>query len=265
MPKNESLYERLRHYEWSKTEPETLTGLVQEAIDMGGKAQEEQAQLRNASEKVFTLLSQSGLIFEIDHVDSERWLEQCTVGLDGSHQHALDRSHEPVSKDPLILKEPNAYAKAAEYLLIISCSKRKTPMYRKRPAIEVYDGPIYRALRKRFNALNAPPVEICIISAKYGLIGARNKIERYDYQMTPQRAIELQRTVVAGVEKILRKRKYSEIFVNLGATYRIAIDGIERAIPEDTQLIFASGGIGKRTSQTVQWLERASLCKCQER
>lgn len=86
MPKNESLYERLRHYEWSKTEPETLTGLVQEAIDMGGKAQEEQAQLRNASEKVFALLSKSGLIFEIDYVDSEKWLAQCTVGLDGSHQ-----------------------------------------------------------------------------------------------------------------------------------------------------------------------------------
>lgn len=86
MPRSENPYERLRQYEWNKTEPETLRSLVEEAIDMGGKAQEEQAQLREASDKVFALLSQAGLILNIDYVDTDRWLRQCTVGLDGSHQ-----------------------------------------------------------------------------------------------------------------------------------------------------------------------------------
>jgi len=82
--------------------------------------------------------------------------------------------------------------------------------------------------------------------------------------MTPQRALEIQKTVVAIVKKILQEKKYKEIFVNLGGVYRIAIDGIEMAIPDDTQLLFASGGIGDRTSQTIRWLKQASSRKSEK-
>ena len=128
-------------------------------------------------------------------------------------------------------------------------------MQKKRPAIEVYDGPIYRSLRKRFNYVSTLPVDICIVSAKYGLIEAKYEIKPYEYEMTIKRALKLRGVVSAALDRILQRKKYREIFVNLGARYRVTLGAIESVISEDTRLTFAEGGIGQRTSQTIRWLE----------
>ena len=60
-------------------------------------------------------------------------------------------------------------------LLIIGCSKRKRQL-QEAPAIEVYDGPYYRMLRKA----KLEAVDISILSAKYGLIDYKTKISPYD-------------------------------------------------------------------------------------
>jgi len=156
-------------------------------------------------------------------------------------------------------KEENDRNKRAEYMLIVSCSKQKTPVYGKRPAIQVYDGPIYRALRKRLNCLDLSLVDICIISAKYGLITAGSTIEHYDCKMTAERAVELRDVVLSEIIKMIQSRSYKEILVNLGSVYRVTIDGIEKYVPSGTQLTFTSGGIGQKTSQTISWLERVAF------
>jgi len=60
----------------------------------------------------------------------------------------------------------------AKYLLIIPCSKRKTaPPRVKVSAINLYDGPFYRIIRKAFRESGKPDnLDIMILSAKYGLI-----------------------------------------------------------------------------------------------
>jgi hypothetical protein len=57
-------------------------------------------------------------------------------------------------------------------LLILACSQRKNPARGKLPAIDRYDGPAFRVLRKysRDSAANLPTV--LILSAKHGLIAA---------------------------------------------------------------------------------------------
>ena len=50
-------------------------------------------------------------------------------------------------------------------LLIVSCSKTKRKL-KNAPAMEVYDGPVYKILRKNLKQ----NLDILIISAKYGLI-----------------------------------------------------------------------------------------------
>lgn len=162
-------------------------------------------------------------------------------------------------KQFLGLKEPNTADKRAEYLLIISCSKRKKLTHEKRPAIEVYDGPIYRSLRKRFNHISTLPVDIYIVSAKYGLITAESTIEHYDCQMTAERAVELRDVVLSELIKMIQNRSYKEILINLGSIYRVTIYGIEKYVPSGTQLTFTSGGIGQKTSQTISWLERVAF------
>lgn len=152
-------------------------------------------------------------------------------------------------------KEPNTADKGAACLLIISCSKRKKSTQEKRPAIEVYDGPVYRSLRKRFNNISTLPLDIYIVSAKYGLVEAQYEIKSYEYEMTFKRALELRGVVSVALDRILKGKKYREIFINLGARYRITLGAIERIVNKDTRLTFAEGNLGQRTSQTIRWLE----------
>ena len=64
-------------------------------------------------------------------------------------------------------------------LLIMSCSKSKRNDGGK--AINVYDGPAYKMLRK-YNKRNKD-IDVKIISAKYALIDKNDLIESYDYKM----------------------------------------------------------------------------------
>ena len=77
-------------------------------------------------------------------------------------------------------------------LLIISCSQRKIQTDKALPAIERYDGPTYRCLRKFREAQTdkAFPnnLRILIISAKYGLIMPETEVRNYDMKMTAARA-----------------------------------------------------------------------------
>lgn len=143
-----------------------------------------------------------------------------------------------------------------KYLLLIPCSKRKKS-YASRPAIEIYDGPLFRAIRKYFSS-GLPAVDIHIVSAKYGLIAADTIIEPYDQVMTPKRALEMRKDVLSDLSRLLQKRQYTEVLVNLLASYRLAMDGIQEMVPENTSLNFIKGPIGKRTSETIQWLTKIS-------
>lgn len=71
-------------------------------------------------------------------------------------------------------------------ILIISCGskKRKVKVCR---AIDLYDGPRFKILRK----YNNPSLKIYILSAQYGLIKSTDIIRYYDLKMTKERAIEL--------------------------------------------------------------------------
>jgi len=82
----QNIYEILRRYEFNRTEPETLVGLVEEAVDKGEAAREEQERLRKASADLLTLLREEGLILDTDLKGLEDILEECAAGVDGSHQ-----------------------------------------------------------------------------------------------------------------------------------------------------------------------------------
>lgn len=141
-------------------------------------------------------------------------------------------------------------------LLIISCSKRKV-VGRADTALQVYDGPVYRVLRKRISYMDAAQVQIFIVSAKYGFISAETVIESYERKITAERAAQLNMTILDNLQGILNSGNYRKVFINLGSTYSAAIRGIERILPPGVEIGYACGGIGQRTSQTIRWLERA--------
>lgn len=142
------------------------------------------------------------------------------------------------------------------YLLIIGCSDRKVSKVRKLAAIDLYDGPTYRTLRKfkRDNFLvDAANLDVRIISPKHGLIPPTEQIAPYDQKMTPQRATELQLSVQETLDILLQTKNYEQVFINLGAIYRRTLEGFHWGLIPTLE---ASGGIGLKTQQMKTWLQR---------
>lgn len=83
---SQNIYEILRRYEFNRTEPETLVGLVEEALEKGKSAREEQERLRKVSADLLTLFQEAGLILNTDVKGAEDALTRCVAGVDGSHQ-----------------------------------------------------------------------------------------------------------------------------------------------------------------------------------
>lgn len=132
-------------------------------------------------------------------------------------------------------------------LLILSCSSTKRPDAGLMPAYERYDGPAYKVLYcwQRQNPYWQDVLLIWVLSGKYGLISGDVQIADYDQRMTPEFAARLRPAVTAALQAIAPRR----CFINLGATYRLALPS---ALPFSAQM--AEGGIGLRLSQLKTWL-----------
>jgi hypothetical protein len=77
-------------------------------------------------------------------------------------------------------------------LVVLGCSATKVSANGALPAINLYDGPIFRVLRSFLRDYRWPEsLSLAVLSAKYGMIGGVSQIETYDQRMTPRRAQEL--------------------------------------------------------------------------
>ena len=141
-------------------------------------------------------------------------------------------------------------------LLILSCSDRKVKGTIPMPALERYDGVNYRVIKKLKRDGKFPKdLDIVIISARYGFLEPDDLIEYYDQNMTEERALELRPDVLASLEEFLKDRNYEEIFVNLGKTYLLALNGFKKFLSDKTKVIYAEGGIGQKMKKMEEWLE----------
>ncbi|MEW5869056.1 MAG: DUF6884 domain-containing protein [Chloroflexota bacterium] len=140
--------------------------------------------------------------------------------------------------------------------LILSCSQKKVHDSEPLPAIQRYDGPSYRLLRKylREEISRKANLEICILSAEYGLITSDTLLPYYDRQMTAQRAEELRRQVVPHLTLQVTKRNCREVFINCGKIYLGTLNGFEQAAPAVTKCIYATGSQGGRLAALRRWL-----------
>lgn len=145
-------------------------------------------------------------------------------------------------------------------LLILSCSQTKIKNKDLLPAIERYNGPSYKVLRKIMNSSNYNnSLDIAIISAKYGLLQPHEKIEDYDLKMNKEIAESLNNKVVEELRKQISNNKYENIFINIGSDYNLAVDGFNKKLPRNTEILYAKGKIGERLSQMKKWLEERHI------
>ena len=135
-------------------------------------------------------------------------------------------------------------------VLILGCSATKRtgpPM----AAIERYDGPFFRVLRKYRDEGGELPMTL-ILSAQAGLITSSTILHEYDQKMDEKRAKEI------IYDPFLRNRfrTYMEgagynVFCVMGESYRRII---LRWMEEHEEIYFAEGGIGEMQSQLHDWL-----------
>jgi len=141
-------------------------------------------------------------------------------------------------------------------LLLLGCSERKRSSTLSLPAIDLYDGPAFRTLRKYLTSGDSA-LRTVVLSSKYGLIEADDIIESYDRRLNRGGIAELEFRVREQLAPILREG-FSSIFISLGTLYMGAVRGALQHLPVSTALCIASGPPGVRTATLAKWLRGGS-------
>ena len=141
-------------------------------------------------------------------------------------------------------------------LLILSCSQRKKPDAGLLPAIERYDGPAFRVLRKFLEEAPADPPVVLILSAKYGLIETAQPIPDYDCRMSAALATQLHSRVLEAGRRFLGSHHWQEVGLCVGKQYRAALAGLVECVPGGAQVDVIGGGLGRRLTALRGWLRR---------
>ena len=139
-------------------------------------------------------------------------------------------------------------------LLIVGCSQKKKDFVNLTPAIELYDGPTFRMLRK-YKPIYYNGVDVMIISAKYGLMNHNHLIYNYDQRLTKEQVPLLKMKTKERLSKQLQESNYNEIMLSMGKDYLQLFDGIEKFKPK-YKIKIAKGKIGEKLHHTKRWLEK---------
>ena len=141
-------------------------------------------------------------------------------------------------------------------LLIIACSEKKSKDSGMVHAVERYDGPAFRVLRRFIREQPGDVPTIYILSGKFGLIRGHSKIPAYNSKMTHQRAIELRPLVTKSIARVIEHTEWSDIGISAGKAYLEAMPGIEELCRQGTAVEYLSGSLGKRLSALFRWLRQ---------
>ena len=148
-------------------------------------------------------------------------------------------------------------------LLILACSQRKRPDPRPLPAIERYDGPAFRVLRKYLREGPGEAPTVLILSARYGLIESDRRIPAYDCRMSAAQAKALRPRVLATARQVFTSRRWREVGVCGGKHYRSALDGSLPVLAHGSRVVFIDGGQGARLTRLHAWLRRSAAAEGQ--
>lgn len=138
-------------------------------------------------------------------------------------------------------------------LLILACSQRKRAEPPPLPAIERYDGPAFRVLRRYLGLARDSGLIVYILSAEFGLIPAKKPIPNYDRRMTSKRADDLRLSIAAVLQAAIMRHHLAEIFICAGKTYLRALDRLPETAPRSS---IATGGQGRKLAALKTWLHQ---------
>ena len=142
-------------------------------------------------------------------------------------------------------------------LVILSCGERKRRTSRLLPAIDRYDGPTFRVLRKHTRDTPESSAGACILSARFGLIPGTLLIPRYNFSLADADQRSLRRRVEKQLKRTLDVMQPERLFVSVGRGYWHLLAGTLAREVSPAKLAVATGGIGGRASQLAHWLRQS--------
>jgi hypothetical protein len=146
---------------------------------------------------------------------------------------------------------------ATDRMLILACSLRKRPDDRPLPAVERYDGPSFRVLRRFLRKDSSKAPDVLILSAEHGLISHDLPIAAYDRKMTPARARKLRPLVLAELDRLTASCPPAETLVFGGKHYLSALHLDDASLPQDTTIRICTGTLGRKLAELHDWLHGA--------
>jgi hypothetical protein len=145
-------------------------------------------------------------------------------------------------------------------LLLLACSARKRQDAAPLPALDRYDGPVFRVVRRYLRDRPAAELRVVILSARFGLLDAGDQLPNYDCQMTSERSRKLARQVderLAALDAMNGSPDRAEdCFALLGKRY---LDVLERCSSPLARLLVARnapGGQGIKLTHLHRWLRK---------
>jgi hypothetical protein len=144
-------------------------------------------------------------------------------------------------------------AAAGKRLLVLSCSAAKQ-RGRRLEAIDRYDGPRFRLLRRYLKVTGDKSLDIAIISARHGVVGPHDRIDFYNQKMTRSRAETLAPLVQQRLAPLAREA--TAVFIIASASYTGALRMWQEALSPELPVAVAKRGQLERLSQMKRWLYR---------
>jgi hypothetical protein len=139
-------------------------------------------------------------------------------------------------------------------LVILGCGQRKRRTSRLLPAIERYDGPTFRVVRKHSRGDATGSADVYVLSARFGLIRGDVRIPRYDRRLVHESYANLERRVVRQLGRTLKRTRLERLFISVGRDYwPLLAKSLARHVPA-SKVVVAAGSIGGRASQLARWL-----------
>ena len=145
--------------------------------------------------------------------------------------------------------------------LILSCSQSKRIDKADLPAIQRYDGPNFRLLR-RYLKQTDDDLDIYILSARFGLITHQTSIPYYEQKLRYSRIEELRENISKQKQEVFFKsHERKPFFINLGKNYLQVFEPVFEGLVNNSNTTFACGSSGKRLAEMYDWLygEKSSL------
>lgn len=132
-------------------------------------------------------------------------------------------------------------------LLIQSCSQTKNRPTEAVPALDLYTGYFFKIIKKaiRENKFNSD-IDLCILSAEYGIVESDEVISWYDRRIDSERAKEIAPKVAQKLARIVDS-SYDKLLINVGRDY---LEALSQAMKELTVPVYyiEGSGIGQKGS-----------------